>query len=538
MSFGYGVGDFLSILQLAKQIVEACLDGPPEFRELSREIQSFEVVINRISSDAKNPQSRLNRKGAGRKKDFDQIVENCKITMEEIGTYVDKHSSIARSDGGATGAIRKAWSSYQVGSEDLNNMRGKLIFWVSCINSFLSSLDPAAQTRIEYKLDLLMEKLGLASSDAGVSANSVASVVSVFSFHDGSPDEDSWKLIQRSLLEDGVSESDIDDNKERIIQYVKELVISSLPASDTESSTLQAPSATQAWTKSIARRRNFLAKLDQYALYSQQLGKSLIDFKVQKIHNGVIYSEPASCVSFDIWIRSERSRDSRELETNVRLRITHENQEVLPTSNDPPLIVKVSPSWMKRSVKDVSTASSRVGAVEVPINAIGAGISGAGVVHNSPKIFEGESTTSQWQMSTEWTIKAISSPKDRRAIVWHIRQLQDRFRGESQPTESSLHLRMAVVVEHGDRPFNMEVELSDGRTSLFRNLVRERPSVNKMTILPETGTSLEEVNLDQRKYMVDPLLEVQNHVNQDEEVGLEYDGNHFTMRMGAQHDLL
>jgi len=217
MSFGYSVGDFLAILQLTKHIVEACRDGPPEFHELNREIKSFEIVVQRISTDAKNPQSRLNRKGTARKKDFDQIVANCKITMEEIRKFVDNHSAIDGSGGGAAGAVRKVWDSYQVGSEDLNNMRGKLIFWISCIDSFLNSLDPAAQTRIERKLDLLMEKLGLASLDAGVSSNSVASVSSVFSFYGGSPDEDSWNLIQQGLHAEGVAESDIDDNKERII---------------------------------------------------------------------------------------------------------------------------------------------------------------------------------------------------------------------------------------------------------------------------------------------------------------------------------
>ena len=513
MSFGYGVGDFLAILQLAKQIVDACLDGPPEFRELSREIQSFETVVERISTDAKNPQSRLNRKGVGRKKDFDQIVKNCKITMDEIGQYVDKHSAIARSDGGATGAVRKVWSSYQVGSEDLNNMRGKLIFWVSCITSFLNSLDPAAQTRIEHKLDLLMEKLGLASSDAGGSTNSVASVVSVFSFHDGSPDEDSWKLIQRSLLDEGVSEGDVDDNKEKIIQYVKELVISSLPTSDMTNMTLQTPSATQAWTKSVERRRNFLAKLDQYTLYSQQLGKSTVDFKVRRIQHGTVYSEPASIISFDIWIRPGRPR---EAEADVRLRVTDESRDL--ASSDPPLIVKLSPSWMRKTF--IPPDLVRV-AAPVPIG---------GVVDNSPRIFEGESTTNPGRMITDWTVRGVSSPKDRRTIAWHIRQFKDQVR--SDPSESSLHVRMAVIVEHGNRPFNIEVEVSERRISRFQNLVpRDRPSVNKIAILPEIGSNLEEVSLDHPNYMVNPLLEAHNNVNENEEVGLEYDGNHFTMRV-------
>jgi archaellum component FlaF (FlaF/FlaG flagellin family) len=531
MSFGYSVGDFLAILQLAKHIVDACRDGPSEFRELNREIQSFEIVIQRISTDAKNPQSRLNRKGTARKKDFDQIVENCKITMEEIRKFVDKHSAIDRSDGGAAGAVRRVWNSYQVGSEDLNNMRGKLIFWISCINSFLNSLDPAAQTRIEHKLDLLMEKLGLASLDAGVSNNSVASVSSVFTFHGGSPDEDSWNLIQRGLLAEGVAESDIDDNKEKIIQYVKDLVIGSLPTSSMENSIHNATSATQAWTKSIVQRRNFIAKLDQYSLYSQQLRKSSIDFKIQRIQHGTVYSEPASSISFDIWLRPEhspademnyrpehsppnemnyRSGRSPDVETDIRLRVSSESSEAASNPNDPPIIVKLSPTWMRKIDKPRRS-------VELGIPIVGEAVAGA----YNPKIFEGESM--ERSEITDWSVRAISSPKDRKTIRWHIRKFMDPF-----SSKSSLHVRMAVIVEHGNRPFSLEVELSQSRKSRLQNLAifRERPSVNKIEIIPETGSGLEEVDLDQRKYMVDPLLEVQN-VGEGKEVGLEYDGKAF-----------
>ncbi|KAE8443766.1 hypothetical protein EG329_001360 [Mollisiaceae sp. DMI_Dod_QoI] len=140
-------------------------------------------------------------------------------------------------------------------------------------------------------------------------------------------------------------------------------------------------------------------------------------------------------------------------------------------------------------------------------------------------------------MITEWTVKAISSPKDRRTIVWQIRQFKrDFYRINIEP---SLHLRMAVIVEHGNRPINLEVTVSDSRKSWLQNMAprecRERPSVNMIAIIPETGSGLEEVNLDQRQYMVDPLLEVQNNLGQGEEVGLEYDGNHFTIRVHHQN---
>ena len=112
-------------------------------------------------------------------------------------------------------------------------------------------------------------------------------------------------------------------------------------------------------------------------------------------------------------------------------------------------------------------------------------------------------------------------------VGWHIQKFKVPYFSESY-----LHVRMALIVEHGNRPFSLEVELSGSRKSRFQKLaiVRQRPSVNKFRIIPETGSGLEEVDLGHGKYMVDPLLGVQNNIGEDEEVGLEYDGQHFTLR--------
>ena len=302
-------------------------------------------------------------------------------------------------------------------------------------------------------------------------------------------------------------------------------MIGSLPTSGMDNLTLDATSATQAWTKSIARRQNFIAKLDQYSLYSQQLGESSIDFKIQRIQHGTVYSEPASSISFDIWLRPGGSID---VERDVRLKVSSEISKAVSTPNDPPMIVKFSPSWMSRSFELRKRVDD---GFHTPISAAVTIGPPADLrqISKSPRIFEGESMRPSQSMTTLWTVRAISSPKDRQIIGWHIRKFKDPY-----SSESSLHVRMAVIVEHGNRPFSLEVELPGSRKSRLQKLaiVRERPPVNKIRIIPETGSGLE-VDLDQPKYMVDPLLEVQNNVGENEvgEVGLEYDGKHFTMRV-------
>ena len=111
---------------------------------------------------------------------------------------------------------------------------------------------------------------------------------------------------------------------------------------------------------------------------------------------------------------------------------------------------------------------------------------------------------------------------------WEIRKPRVPFYHFRKSRVSSLHVRMASIVEHGNRPFSLEVMIS--RPEWFSG----GPIVHKIKIIPETESDLEAVDLDQRIYMVDPLLRVQDNLGMDDEVGLEYDGNHFTMRLSGK----
>ena len=95
MSFGFGVGDFLDLYDRAKAVVDACRDGPPEFRELSRKVETLQVTMARLREDAKNPTSLLMRKGQNRQKDLKQIITTCREILDETQAFVDKHSTLA-----------------------------------------------------------------------------------------------------------------------------------------------------------------------------------------------------------------------------------------------------------------------------------------------------------------------------------------------------------------------------------------------------------------------------------------------------------
>jgi hypothetical protein len=104
--------------------------------------------------------------------------------------------------------VKRIWHSYQVGSEDLDDMRRKLTFHTSTISLFLDSLSSAALGRIECKVDQILAKLMMANprqSTASVSSiHSSASLIQNLSKMSGTISE--WNC-ERLEFPRGISKS-------------------------------------------------------------------------------------------------------------------------------------------------------------------------------------------------------------------------------------------------------------------------------------------------------------------------------------------
>ena len=230
MSFGFSVGDFVTVLNLVKGICDACQNGPKEYRELCREVKSLGAVTSQLSEDMQDPDSLLNRKGVPRKKDLLQIMENCEEALREVETFVEKHSVLdtKHNYGSSKDLAKRTWHNYKVGAENLDNVRGKLTFYTSTITLFLNSLETSALGRIESKIDKLYAKLIL--EDKRNSTASVASTSSLMSFvQQDEPDQEAWHDLRKKLVDEGVSAADIERYRDRIVEYLKALIIDRLP---------------------------------------------------------------------------------------------------------------------------------------------------------------------------------------------------------------------------------------------------------------------------------------------------------------------
>ena len=221
MSFGFGVGDFLASLKLAKHVADAIKSGPTEYKELQNQLECIRSIFISMSKDAKDKSSLLNRKGTPRKQELMGLVKNSKATMNEINGIVDKRSKL--SDDGSHGVTR-IWDAYQTCATDLAALCGRMTFHVASLNSFMLSLQGSALSRIETKIDALYAAMCDENTvDPLQSQASLASTVSVFTEIESNQSQ-AWNMLKHYLLEEEINIDQILAHRQGIIAYTKRLL--------------------------------------------------------------------------------------------------------------------------------------------------------------------------------------------------------------------------------------------------------------------------------------------------------------------------
>lgn len=203
MSFGFGVGDFLAVGNLAWRVYRSCKDLTEEFQEACREALTIHTVIRELQDEATDPQSPLNSRGALRKQELVQLIKNLERTLRELDEIVTKYQGLARRE-------RRIWDQLRLATEDLDKIRRKLTFHITAINAFTSSLSRGTLAHIETVLVELMSEVRLGQRP------------SLASLHESNNDS-IWGELESELAGDGISSTDIAKHKAAIKVFVRGL---------------------------------------------------------------------------------------------------------------------------------------------------------------------------------------------------------------------------------------------------------------------------------------------------------------------------
>ena len=126
MNFGWGVGDILAISRLAVKVYTAYKDAPDDYRHISAEVESLQVIIHKAVRHYESSSLNKNSRQEGQK-----VLKSCQIVLEDLNALIEKYNVLASSN------TNQVFKRVKFGTEDIAALRVRLISNTGLLNSFI-----------------------------------------------------------------------------------------------------------------------------------------------------------------------------------------------------------------------------------------------------------------------------------------------------------------------------------------------------------------------------------------------------------------
>ncbi|KAK6859710.1 hypothetical protein PG995_003346 [Apiospora arundinis] len=131
MSFGFSVGDFLAIIELANKIRKDFASAPKQFQDISVELRNLEYAVRDIDifisgNDITDTQ----------KKDLGGIRDSCQDVLKDCQHLVSNYSALESPVKGLKGRTTRAWQRLTSEPNDVRDLRDRITSNVTQLNRF------------------------------------------------------------------------------------------------------------------------------------------------------------------------------------------------------------------------------------------------------------------------------------------------------------------------------------------------------------------------------------------------------------------
>lgn len=124
MSFGYSAGDFVLCAQLAHRVWRDCRDAPEDFRVVSTEVASLQLVLKEVQDAVHDREMSL-----AKQQDLKQLVAACAEVLQELEQLLTKYKSLGTHS-------KRTWDRLRWSKDHVESIRLRVISNSSLLTSF------------------------------------------------------------------------------------------------------------------------------------------------------------------------------------------------------------------------------------------------------------------------------------------------------------------------------------------------------------------------------------------------------------------
>ena len=219
MSLGFGIGDFITLGQLAWNVYKACEGVPKSFDHVTKEVLCLHAVLKQFEES-------LTEKDLSHHKNLKTVVDGCQDVLRDLQALVERYKSL--------GTTKASWTDRMgYASQDIAELKSRLTSIATLLAaifrfvefSYMISLGYSAsanrwiRSTSQYSVERKMDRL-LKAYQSGRREGSVISCQTLESLSD--TEKENWRKIRKELEEVGISVEAFNANKDIILNWIRQ----------------------------------------------------------------------------------------------------------------------------------------------------------------------------------------------------------------------------------------------------------------------------------------------------------------------------
>ncbi|TVY78484.1 hypothetical protein LSUE1_G005133 [Lachnellula suecica] len=193
MSFGYSLGDFVTVGQLAWTVYKSCKEAPESFANISTEVLSLHLVLKEVEELLSEELDLDPHLPASKLASLTTITGGCQDVLRDLEAVTKKYESLSSKS-------KWTWDRMKWGSNNISELRQRLTSNIVILNAFVRKLNNYMRERQDGKHE--------------------GSIISVNTLESLTPDDKfMWREIRKELEYIGISVVAFDANKNFILEW-------------------------------------------------------------------------------------------------------------------------------------------------------------------------------------------------------------------------------------------------------------------------------------------------------------------------------
>ncbi|RHZ64367.1 hypothetical protein CDV55_104908 [Aspergillus turcosus] len=125
MSFGFSIGDFVTVINHANNIRRNFVGAPAQFKALSDEVRNLTIVMNDVQIDLSS-----NSLSDEQEKELQEIASSCRNVLAGIEKTIERYSAI-----NAPHSFKRVWKRLKWEPDDVRDLRNRLCSNIGLLNA-------------------------------------------------------------------------------------------------------------------------------------------------------------------------------------------------------------------------------------------------------------------------------------------------------------------------------------------------------------------------------------------------------------------